>query len=216
MRDKPRWYSILLIGLTLLLVTSITGCGQPNWCNEKLTPYTNYEYGYKLYFPPDASLVTGWEGRLTVFINDEVSIISVFIYTGSFTPSKLAESFVGEIEARNEIGEGEDTEYAPDYPQRWNYEIELDSRKDNFAEIKYTYLKKDIVGIDPIKIETIPIRGNIFWYKRAWQGNHYIYECKYETYLKCEKCNRLLDIATFEFFRFIAKDEFTTKDKVNE
>jgi hypothetical protein len=168
--SKLKWYSFLFVGLIFLLLNSITGCGQPRWCAEKLTSYTNYEYGYKLYFPPDASLVTYWEGSSTVLINDDVSIISVAIHQNSFNPSKFADDFIENIETRNEIGEGENSESFHDYPQRWNYVVEMNHRgkDDNFAEIRYTYLKKDVIDIDPVKIKTIPVKGEIYWQKSRW------------------------------------------------
>ena len=207
--NKYKWHPILLSGLILLLGSLVIGCGQPSWCNEKLTSFLNAEYGYRLYFPPTA-LVLIHSNSVVVTIDDDVSHIVVAIDDSWLDPCKRAESFMEKVEARNERGEEQDIDYPMhtlNYPQQWNYEIELDSRRDDFAEIRYTCLKKYIVERGPLKTKTIPITGDILWYKGEWQGEEYIYEFQYETYSDCDKCKWLLDISAQEFLSSAMHDK---------
>lgn len=63
MKNKPRLYSILLLGLVLLLASSVIGCSQ----SETWTTYHNPTYGYTIDYPQNWDLDT----------SDALAIVSI-------------------------------------------------------------------------------------------------------------------------------------------
>lgn len=55
MRNKSKWYSLLLIGLVVLLASSVLGCQAPPPppVPSSFDTYTNYMWGYTISYPND-------------------------------------------------------------------------------------------------------------------------------------------------------------------
>lgn len=204
---NERNVKLLAVLLLLALGAGAFGCDSPGWSEGKLAQYKNWEYGYLLYYPSGSPLSAHGDGGILVLPDDEVTKISVDIYNPRLgSVSDRAEDFVQMIEAGNERGEGEDEDLYLG-PQYWDYEILYGDPAihGDFAEIRYTCLKKAKVGsIDSPKIKTISVRGTILWHKGKHGGNEYIYCFKYETYANCDDCIRLLDISADQFYFYLA------------
>jgi len=68
MRNKPKLYLILLVGLVFLLASSVIGCSQSETQTETWTTYHSPTYGYTIDYPQNWDLDTS-EAPNRVFID---------------------------------------------------------------------------------------------------------------------------------------------------
>lgn len=123
MKNKPRLYSILLLGLVFLLASSVIGCSQ----SETWTTYRNPTYGYTIAYPQNWHLDTS-DAPDMVFIDSPpwcldcpVCNIAIDAY-GGFSSSVDERKNIMLYSVRDVYGDFEDFEFISSHALDGKYE----------------------------------------------------------------------------------------------
>jgi hypothetical protein len=191
----------MLLGLTILMIIPLAAC-EPEWCDDKWTEFTNFEYGYTVKYPTSCSLMYGdsvYSHNLHILFTDGWSQLTVTVYSSLDCDSieSLYYTFKDDILAATQ--EGEDI----DIVRRYDYEILRSwEGEEFFPEIYYAFTEAQI-DLGSGNWEGRDMVGKTWWCMGNYMGTEYIYSCTYETLAGCEKCIWICDELQFDLYESV-------------
>jgi len=183
----------------------MVACGQPKWCDDQWTTYTNADSGYTVTYPESCSMVSSDSEYFHIlFINftDEVTQFTITVYKpfDSNSVERFFEMFKDDIlsatKERPIVG----------YIKRYDYEILSTAKHDDvFRQINYTFTKADMDMTSGNWRETDMI-GETWWVVGEYQDTEYIYNSTYETLSDCETCTKICSELSSRLFGEVFDD----------